>query len=1689
MKSPPPLDGRLARQLEAELHRRAIALRGEDAGAMPVGPIEQAIYAVAARIGEEVTTRLDKVPAKQADNFYTAAGLGRDPARAASLPIAFKLTDTARETISAPAGTQVLTSGSEPVIFETAQRIDLVPGKIEALRGVDAGDDRVTKPAEATLAPQLPGQPPLVRRLRAAASVGADKLQLNPPTGLHPGALLSFGIGTGARHHLLTKIEDDLATIEPPLEVALAADTPVAEVLCFAPFGEATRNHQQHALYLAHATLLDTPSAVALKIAGIDLPEGAQWEWWGTQSDGEQPAWHALAPSAAQGTYTKPAGKPQKTKINGQESFWVRARLPGQSSGATEARDVTLAVVGEGCSGNGVEAACEIAESVQFDAVAANVPAVTNKPFHPFGREPRLYDSFHVSSKEAFPKSGASVAMAFDFGGAALGQMAAISNGDAAELFGVGTDGLLYRARTSTTGGDTLLPLPRQDKTALLAKAPVVALQLQQELHVAVAGKGRIDVASLAVGSLLTPDRVKWKGYELPTATETAISAIVPQVRNGLPGIVVQTDKGLFRCVLGGAVERVVFAEDPADPQSASLPVLALTAVTGTDSLLVVTPTSSANQTPVFRRIGAADADDAILDIDEPENLPLDGLAAWSQADLGEPVFIAGFDQDKLLLHSIAEDGSDLKQLYPDNADGDTGYPAPRSLHFVAPREGRFLRPSLLIASTRGTGTRLDWIVPVDSDFRKIPDPGSESGDIALGAVPAVAEGWLAVQHGDVGVLLRSMTNPAGVERLSFSFNRHGILLPSDPQLPDQVFAVAEDANGGHPHFYGFEDLQPGEPGRRASRMSGPVTVTTPNHFAADLKTLAFASHDECTIVSQSNLWRIQLDSGDFVKWSDSTSRAFAWIPYSTTPGGLDDAIFMFEPPSSGSQTKNWQIKGTPPSSPLPAGCRLLTIRSGDEFNLFDALQLLSAQEPYYAAKLRSGKLRALVHSDYVMQPPVPVGGVGMVLAPAGSVETARNLLETVADPQTWRRIGPDQPANPALSWEYWNGSAWWALDDDDFVDSTGHFQTSGCVRFTVPADIQPTEVSGKRGHWIRARLIGGDYGEARTTVVPLPEAQGGGHETKRDVSAIRAPFAVSLKVAYCAHEPTLPEIVFTHDSLGFVDQTSANQAGVAFRAFVPLAETMSPPVPARPGAQDQAKSQGCDDFCPEDAPPQPDPCTAPGAYDSCDSTCIRAPGQPRIPGQADPDLTRGLLVGFDKRFSGDPVSIYVMAEPSGSPVKLRADIFRDGRFVPVQVVSDTSYGLTEPGVLTLSIQAPPDETGMMGETSHWLRLWPEGDASQWSPQICGLYLNAVMASSLETRTMERLGASDGTPDQSFRLAEVPVDPGSLVVRVREQLSQQERDGTDIASYRQGPPGEWVLWRRVPDFAVNGAPGRVFTFDADRGELRFGDGKTGTIPPLGAEVLVERYARVRGKLANGVKAGDKPTLLASLAGVDTVLALDYSAGGSDVEATQQARRRAAAKLRHGNCILTAADLADYVPTLDPDIAQVRVIDAGRTTRIVVALAGSEVLPLPAKLRAIEGAVRQVSGYGLRRPDGVVAIAPRLLSVSLSIALVPRDTESFAEAAELAKQLVTALFDPATGGLHERGWPIGRLPASQDIAAALAPIGDLAFPAEIELRRADRPDGEDRLPQRLPPDVLVRLDLAATRILRAQELVS
>src|SRR5829696_1595936 len=309
--------------------RRATAVLSADGSAVPPGTIAHAIIGAAARIGEEVTRRLDRVPEKQADNFYAAMGIGRDPARPARVPVAFKLADPAPGEARAPAATRLTAeTGDLPAVFEVERGITLAPGSIVAMCAVDLQTDRIFLP------------PPGV--------VDATKLQIDPE-GLGPGRFLKFGSAPDAPERTIVAVEDDLVMIEPPLAATLPKGTPVREVTDFASVAPGSQDRQSHTLYLSHSTMLEVPAALSFVVAGVEDAAAAEWSWWGKTSDEGPPDWQALEakPVAGRLRLKKTKGKPEKRGIDGRNGLWLRARLPGASTRSGEAQDIRLAVSGD----------------------------------------------------------------------------------------------------------------------------------------------------------------------------------------------------------------------------------------------------------------------------------------------------------------------------------------------------------------------------------------------------------------------------------------------------------------------------------------------------------------------------------------------------------------------------------------------------------------------------------------------------------------------------------------------------------------------------------------------------------------------------------------------------------------------------------------------------------------------------------------------------------------------------------------------------------------------------------------------------------------------------------------------------------------------------------------------------------------------------------------------------------------------------------------------------------------------------------------------------------------------------------------------------------------------------------------------------------------------------------------------
>jgi hypothetical protein len=230
-----------------------------------------------------------------------------------------------------------------------------------------------------------------------------------------------------------------------------------------------------------------------------------------------------------------------------------------------------------------------------------------------------------------------------------------------------------------------------------------------------------------------------------------------------------------------------------------------------------------------------------------------------------------------------------------------------------------------------------------------------------------------------------------------------------------------------------------------------------------------------------------------------------------------------------------------------------------------------------------------------------------------------------------------------------------------------------------------------------------------------------------------------------------------------------------------------------------------------------------------------------------------------------------------------------------------TNMGPLEAGVGDF----PPaiEDSAVEARVLTWLRFSvpPHANAKiRWTG------INAATVSQRARVTAERMPPGTGAPEQLLRLSHHPVLPESVRVFVT-------RDG-----------GQTDEWNRIDDLSNAGAEvpvpdprlpphiprrqtdPRVFSCDAEAGELRFGDGARGARPPLGADIVVD-YEYSEGREGNvnegAIKSG--PSLPPGFTVTNPV----STWGGADAETVAEGEKHVQRFVQHRERLVSAEDFA------------------------------------------------------------------------------------------------------------------------------------------------------------------------------------
>ena len=625
---------------------------------------------------------------------------------------------------------------------------------------------------------------------------------------------------------------------------------------------------------------------------------------------------------------------------------------------------------------------------------------------------------------------------------------------------------------------------------------------------------------------------------------------------------------------------------------------------------------------------------------------------------------------------------------------------------------------------------------------------------------------------------------------------------------------------------------------------------------------------------------------------------------------------------------------------------------------------------------------------------------------------------------------GPRNPAlprvnkagRPVVKWECWNGKHWTEID---CRDNTEALTENGQVLFTLPASVTTVAVNGQDGFWFRARLVAGNYGEDER----LEFSDAGTY--RRIPSTLAPPSIQAITVtSWLSVGPFHPDAILTHNNFVLDDV----EGPVPFRPFRPAAE---PHKALYLGFRVSDENSNA---------------LAGGAVDLYFH--MRAP-------------TKGRAYLYDATRQSLPQLTWQ---------------YWSGKEWKEASVNDATESLGVSGIVTIQAgeDAMPWRQTSLGRDLYWIRvLWLAGEFG-CEPELTRLLLNTVTATQTLTLQNELMGSSNGKPGQKFRAARAPV-LRDLRLEVQEpdmpgteELTRiREAEGDDAVTTIADAQGRveqiWVRWHEVEDWLSSTHEDRHFVVDRETGEIMFGDGRKGRIPPAGTNNVRLRRYQTGGGAAGNKPRGTIEQLRTTVPYVDRVTNLEAAVGGQNLEDWDSLCERGSRWLRHRDRAVTAEDYEDLAKLASPNVAKAKCYPAEDRARDPLAntvrrgMISVVVVPRSADARPQPNLdlLRRVREFLTERsvPEaGLVVLAPEYVRICVETSVVAESAHMGASVKTRCAEKLMRFLHPVLGGEQGRGWEFGELPHESDLYAQLEAVEGLGYIRSLGIRvEEDRPD--------------------------------
>jgi hypothetical protein len=241
------------------------------------------------------------------------------------------------------------------------------------------------------------------------------------------------------------------------------------------------------------------------------------------------------------------------------------------------------------------------------------------------------------------------------------------------------------------------------------------------------------------------------------------------------------------------------------------------------------------------------------------------------------------------------------------------------------------------------------------------------------------------------------------------------------------------------------------------------------------------------------------------------------------------------------------------------------------------------------------------------------------------------------------------------------------------------------------------------------------------------------------------------------------------------------------------------------------------------------------------------------------------------------------------------------------------------------------------------------------------------------------------------------------------------------------------------DFHFSNPYSRHFTLDPISGEVQFGDGKQGKVPPIGRDNVKALVYRIHGGVNGNVNANNITVIRnpsGDLANIQAVTNHEATGGGSNEESIDQVKRRGPQAFKHRQRAVTLEDYEWIAREAGGNLARIRCLptrnplglpEAGWVTVVITPedTTDKKPEPTPALLRRVERYLKERSLANLAAADYIYVKGPEYIEATVEARVVPVDPQQ-ADVVEIAVlQRLETFLHPLLGGPEREGWDLGR----------------------------------------------------------------